>query len=307
VREGLNGQDRVLVDPNILATDGTVALDWWFPSRDGKLLAYGTSANGSEQSALRVRDVSTGKDLDDVIDRTRACSVAWLRENSGFFDTSYPNSGTVAKGDENYHRRVFFHELGGDPKRDAEVFGEGRAKEDWPNVGLSPDGRWLVVTEQQGWAKAEVFFKDRTKADAAFVPLVEKVNALFDVVARNDRLYVHTNHEAPRYRLFRVDPLKPARGDWVELIPEGEDVLEHVAAVGDFLIAQYMHQASSALRAFDREGKLVAGLGSVALPTLGTVAGLGGEWDGSELFFGFQSVTVPPSVYRVDLKEGRTE
>jgi prolyl oligopeptidase len=304
VRDGLRGKERVLVDPNALAKDGTVALDWWFPSRDGKLLAYGLSTNGSEQSTLYVRDVDTGKDLPDKIERTRYASVAWLPDGKGFYYTRYPAVGSVPKGEENYHHHVFFHVLGSDPAKDPKVFGEGRPAEDMPSVGLSPDGRWLVVTEHQGWAKSEIFLQDLGKRDAAFVPVVEKVNAIFEAVPRNDRLYVRTNDSAPRYRLFGVDPLKPARTAWVELIPEGKDVLDGVAPIGDTLVAEYMHQASSRLRLFAKDGKPVREL---ELPTLGTLAGLGGEWDGDEVLYGFQSFTVPVSIYHVDLKTRKTD
>jgi prolyl oligopeptidase len=152
VRDGAGGADRVLLDPNALAADGTVALDWWYPSRDGALLVYGTSAGGSEQSTLRIRDVASGKDLPDTIERTRACAIAWLPDGKAFYYTRYPAEGSVAKGEENYNRHVFFHKLGDDPTKDAKVFGEGRPNTDWPDVQISPDGRWLVVTEEQGWA-----------------------------------------------------------------------------------------------------------------------------------------------------------
>jgi prolyl oligopeptidase len=304
VREGLRGKDRVLIEPNALAADGTTALDWWFPSRDGRLMAYGLSKNGSEQSTLYVRDVASGQDLPDVIERTRYASVAWLPDGKGFYYTRYPAVGSVPPGEENYHHHVFFHSLGTDPAKDPKVFGEGRPAEDMPSVALSPDGRWLVVTEHQGWAKSEVFIKDRLKPDSAFVPLVEKVPAVFDMTVRNDRLYVHTNENAPRYCLFQVDPLKPQRSNWVEVIPEGDDVLEHVASISDTLAALYMHQASSRLRLFDRNGRP---LQELKLPALGTVAGLGGEWDGRELLFGFQSVMAAPSVYRMDLQTRHTE
>jgi prolyl oligopeptidase len=304
VREGLHGKDRVLVDPNLLAGDGTTALDWWFPSRDGRLLAYGLSKNGSEQSTLYVRDVANGQDLPDRIERTRYASVAWLPDGKGFYYTRYPAEGRVPIGEENYHHHVFFHALGTDPVKDPKVFGEGRPAEDMPSVDLSPDGRWLVVTEHQGWAKSEVFFQDRRQPDSRFVPLVERIPALFDVIVRNDRWYVRTNLGAPRYRLFQVDPLKPHRSDWVEVIPEAHDVLEHVAAVSDTLAALYMHQASSRLRLFDRNGRPLEDL---KLPTLGTVAGPEGEWDGEELLFGFQSFTAAPAVYRVNLPTRQSE
>jgi prolyl oligopeptidase len=296
VRDRKAGPERALLDPNKLAADGTVALDWWFPSRDGKLLAYGLSKNGNEQSTLHVREVESGKDRPDVIERTRACSLAWLPDGSGFYYTRYP--AAAGKGEENYNRRVFLHKLGDDPAKDVEVFGNDRAREDWPNVALSPDGRWLVVTVEQGWSKTEVYFADRTKDGLKFAPLVENVDALFDVVARNERFYVHTNDGAPRYRVFGVDPLKPARADWEEIIPQGEDVLEGVSAVGHTLVARYVHKASARLRLFSTSGKERE---EVALPTLGSLTGIGGEWDGDEAFFGFQSFTVPQTVYRIDL------
>ena len=305
VRDGLQGKDRVLLDPNQLDKEGTTALDWWFPTRDGSLLAYGLSTNGSEQSTLHIRDVANGKDLPDVIERTRYCSLAWLPDGKGFYYTRYPAVGSVPKGEENYHHHVFFHALGADPANDRKVFGEGRAAEDMPGVALSPDGRWLVVTEAQGWAKSEVYFADLTAKDDAinplFKPLVEKVDAAFSVVPRNDCFYVQTNENSPRSRVLEVDPFHPApRGQWKEIIPEGKDVLENIAVVGDVIVGQYMEKASSRLRLFDRSGKL---LQDVPLPTLGTLAGLGAEDDGDELLFGFQSFTRPQSVYRLDLKK----
>jgi prolyl oligopeptidase len=305
VREGIDGKDRVLVDPNTLSKEGTVALDWWFPSRDGKLLAYGLSKDGSEMSVLRVRDVADGKDLPDEIDRTRACSVAWTPDSKGFYYTRYPAPGSVAKGEETYHRHVFFHALGSDPVKDPQVFGKGRAKEDWPQVALSPDGHWLVVTVEQGWAKSEVYFKDAKKDGAEFVPLIEKVEAIYDVTVRNDVFYVRTNHEAPRYKVYKVDPLKPKRADWSVVIPEGKDVLDGLAAIGSRLIGLYMHDAASQLQFYhlNRNDTWIR----IKLPTLGTVAGLGGEWDGDEVFFGFQSFTEPPGIHRVDFKKGQPE
>src|SRR5262249_42264471 len=157
----------------------------WFPSRDGRLVAYGLSRNGSEQSTLYVREAATGKELPDVIERTRYCSLAWLPDSNGFYYTRYPAVGSVPKNEENYHRHVYLHHLGTDPAQDPKVFGEGRPAEDMPAVQLSPDGRWLAVTEHQGWAKSEIYFKDLQK-DGPFVPLVEKINAIFDVTVRND-------------------------------------------------------------------------------------------------------------------------
>ncbi len=233
VRDELVGKDRVLVDPNALAADGTVTLDWWFPSRDGKLLAYGLSANGSELSTLHVLDVKTGKDLADQIERTRACTVAWQPDSKGFYYTRYPKLGEVAKGEETYHRHVFYHPLGGEPAKDVLVWGKDRPKEDWPTVTLSPNGNWLVVTAEQGWAKTEVYFKDSSHATAnpTFKPLVEKVEAVFHVTARDDRpLRPHQRESRTTACTKSIRRNPPKRGNVrKEIIAEGKDVLEGVA------------------------------------------------------------------------------
>jgi prolyl oligopeptidase len=166
VRDGQHdggGDDRAerpLVDVNALAADGTQALDWWVPSEDGARVAYGVSADGSEESVLRVRDVATGKDLPDEITRARACSLAWTPDGRGFYYTRYPAPGSVPAGEEKYHRAVFFHRLGDDPARDPKIFGEGRDMKDWPGVALSPKGKVLAVTVSQGWSKSEVYLLD---------------------------------------------------------------------------------------------------------------------------------------------------
>jgi prolyl oligopeptidase len=300
VRQGVGGEDRVLLDPNTLSTDGTIALDWWYPSRDGKLLAYGLSASGSEKSVLHLRDVLTGKDLPDLIPNTRACSLAWTPDGKGFYYTRYPSAGSVPKGEEEYNRHVFFHALGTDSAKDAKVFGEGRKNTDWPNVELSPDGRWLVVTVEQGWTKTEVYFKDTTDPAAKFQTLVEGVEALFNVTVRDGAFYVHTNEKAPRYKVYLVTPFKPRHQDWKEIVPEGEDVLDGIAVLNNSttLACHYMHKAHSRLQLREWEG---TPLREVPLPTIGSISELHAEWDSTELFYNFVSFTVPPTIFRLDI------
>src|ERR1700681_896593 len=153
VRDSLNGPDRVLVDANKLAADGTIALDWYYPSETGKYVAYGTSPSGSEMSTLHIIETKTGRILPDTIERTRAASVAWKLDNSGFYYTRYPKKGDVAEGQEAYNRHAFYHALGSDSAKDPLVFGEGRSPEDWPDVDISNDGRWLLITVEEGWTK----------------------------------------------------------------------------------------------------------------------------------------------------------
>ena len=297
VREGVNGKDRVLVDVNQLAADGTVALDWWHPTHDGKYVAYGTSPSGSEMSTLHVIETATGKLLPDAIDRTRACSMAWKLDDSGFYYTRYPKKGDVAEGQEMYNRHVFYHALGADPSKDALIFGEGRDPQDWPNIDVSNDGHWLLITVQQGWTKSELYLVD-LKAGSAAVRITDGKNFLYGGEVFKGKVYITTNEDAPRYRVLVADAASPARESWKEIIPQTDAVLQGAGVTGGKLMAAYEKNATSQLKLFDIEGKLLT---EIPLPAIGSVAGFGGAWDRDEAFFGFQSFTVAPSVYRYDL------
>ncbi len=299
VRDGLGAQDRVLVDASALSEDGTSALDWWYPSWDGELLAWGRSESGSEESVLHVRNVVTGKDLGERIDRTRHASVAWMPDGKSFYYSRYPAPGTVPAGEEKYHCRIFHHVIGQDPKGDRLVFGEGRDKTDVPQVMVSPNGRWLVIRVHMGWDKSEVYLRDLSKGDSSpFVEVAVKRAALFDPILRNDRMFIQTNDGAPRYKLYAVDYTKPDRASWKEVLPEGADVLHDVAVLKDEIVTTYMHDASSRVERFSLEGK---SKGPVALPGIGS-AGVTGMYDGTELFVSFTSYVVPFQVHRLDLE-----
>jgi prolyl oligopeptidase len=303
VREGVDGKDdgkdRVLLDVNALAADGTVALDWFEPSNSGKYVAYGISPSGSEMSTLHIIETKTGTVLPDVIERTRAASIAWLHDNSGFYYTRYPKKGDVPDGQEMYNRHVFFHYVGDDADKDTLIFGEGRDPEDWPSVSLDNDGRLLVITVSQGWTKSELFLMDLKKGTPP-TRITTNKNFLYSATAYNGRLYITTNEDAPRYRVFVAEAGNYERDDWQELIPQSEAVLQGAAIFGGKLFTQYEQNASSQLKVFDISGTHIK---NIELPAIGTVFGTGGKWNHDEMFYGFQSFTTPPSIYRVDLKQ----
>ncbi|HEX5506250.1 MAG TPA: prolyl oligopeptidase family serine peptidase [Thermomicrobiales bacterium] len=303
VREG--DATRALLDPNTWSADGTVAIDWWHPSPDGARVAYGVSASGDERSTLRLLDVAAGRDQGETIPDTRYCSVAWLPDAGGFFYTRLPAAGSVPPGEENYHQRVRFHRLGADPAADPVVFGEGFPSEERFEVDLAPGGRWLLVTASEGWVKSEVYLKDlragRPDDAAGFVPVATGRDALYAGQILDDRLYLLTNDGAPNYRVFAVDPARPARAGWREVVPEGDALLQACRAVGPVLALCYLRDAVAAVRLADRDGRPA---GDLALPGLGTVAELDGEPDGGEFFFTYTSFFDPPGIYRYDLAAG---
>jgi prolyl oligopeptidase len=302
VREGVEGKDRVLFDANQLAADGTIALDWYQPSENGRYLVYGTSSSGSEMSTLHIVETKTGTLLPDTIERTRAASIAWTHDNSGFYYTRYPKKGDVPEGQEMYNRHVFYHELGSDPATDPPIFGEGRDAEDWPSVNLDNDGRLLLITVSQGWTKSELFLMDLKKGTPP-TRITTGKNFLYSASVYNGRLYIVTNEDAPRYRVFMAEAGDYERDDWKELIPQTASVLQGVGVWGGKLFAQYEQNASSQLEIFDLNGNKLRDL---ALPTIGTVFASDGKWNRDEIFYGFYSFTVAPSVYRYDLKSGST-
>jgi prolyl oligopeptidase len=303
VRKVAGGQEKVLVDPNALDAEGLVALDWWYPSDDGKLLAYGLSREGTEQSTLYLMNTETGKKLPDEITRTRYTALAWKKDNTGFFYSRLPAPGTVPEGEENYHRHIYYHQLGRDPEKDPKLFGEERDMTEWLSMSFSTDNSYVLLSAYRGWDKSDVYFQplgpspDLIDKDR-FIPVVEGKDAIFNGQIVEGNLYLLTNYQAPKYRFLKVDLKAPGMENWQELITEEESILERVLVVGDRLVAQYMQNASSRLKIFTLSGEY---LKDIELPTLGSVYGLDGEWDGSEVLFGFHSYFIPPTMHRYDL------
>ena len=301
-RDGAGGRDRVAVDPNALNQGGTTALDWYYPTRDGRLLAYGLSEDGNEESVLHVLDLATGRQLPDRIPRMRAASLAWLPDDRGFYYTRYPAPDQVPSGEEQYHRAIYFHVLGADPDADALIF-KPAEKEHWPGVSISPDGRWLIVSVARTFDETDLYLKDLASG-SDLVPVARNLPATFDGEIAHGRLFLRTNLDAPTYRLYAVDPERVDRSAWREIVaPRDDAVLEAVAISDKRLALGYLERASSRLRLVDHEGALVQ---DVALPTFGSLFGVNAEWDGDELFYGFSSYTFPPCVYRIELSSGTT-
>jgi prolyl oligopeptidase len=303
VREGLNGNDRVLIDINKLSADATVALDWWFASHDGKYLAYGTSPSGSEESTLHILETATGRQLPDTIDRTRFASLAWLKDNSGFYYTRHPRKGDVPAGEEVYHVKVFYHQLGTDPAKDPLIFEDKSNPQNIPDVSISDDDRWLLINVEEGWTKTEMYLLDRRSKNPP-LELTTGKEFLYGGDFFQGKLYITTNEDAPHFRVFVADTANAQRAHWKELIPETDAVLQNASVTGGKLLLQYEHNVAAELKLFSLDGKFLA---DIPQPSLGSVPGVTGRYDVNEIFYSFQSFTVPPAVYRYDLASNKTE
>lgn len=304
-RAGEKGEEKVLFDPNVWSKDGTKGLGGWWPSHDGKLVAYNVKENNADEAVLHVFDVDANKDLGDIIPGTKYATISWTPDDKGFYYTWVPEvAGEVTIADRPGFAEVRFHSISADPAKDAQIYPATKNPRTFVNSELSRDGHWLLVTIQHGWNSSDVYFRDARKKNAAWLPLAVGIEATFDVTPWRDRFYVVTNDGAPRYRLFKVDPAKPDRKAWRELVPQSDATLERATVVGERLALTYLRNASSELEVRDLEGKPVR---KIALPGLGTSTGLFGNPDEDTAYFAFTSFTEPNQIFKTSIKTGKTE
>jgi prolyl oligopeptidase len=297
-----DGSERVLYDPAWEGADGLVSLDWWYPSPDGSLVAYGTAHAGDEWSTLRVLDVAAGRDLPDRAPRARAASVAWDADGGGFVYTRYPAPGEVPPGEEYYHRRLFHHRLGAaGPDPEVAYAGE-RPREEIPLVHASPDGRHLAVEASRGWSESDLYVRDRARPDAQWRALWVGERATFSPLFGRDRLYVLTDLAAPNFRLVALPLPDPAAEGAATVLPEDpEAVLWQVAVTRSHLVAVYGRHAAAEVRLFDLDGKEE---GRVALDGPASVTALTADPEEDVAYLAVETFTHPGRVYRLDAATG---
>jgi prolyl oligopeptidase len=308
VTASLKEKGRVLLDPNGLSKDGTVALSGAAVSEDGKLLAYAVSAGGSDWQTWKVRDVATGRDLADEVKWSKASGASWRKDGSGFYYSRFPEpkAGDALKGLNQGHQ-VFFHRLGTPQAQDVLVFERPDQPEWYLGAGVSDDGRWLVIHAGKGTdPKTRVFLQDLSKPGSPVEPFLDAMDAAYGVVGNDgETFYVLTDRDAPRFRLVAIRRGSPAPEAWKGLIPEGRDrdVLSGVSLVGGRFIANWMRDAHTEIEFFAKDGRRQKAL---KLPTLGSAGGFDGRPSDTEAFYTFTSFTHPGTVYRYDFRTGRS-
>ena len=303
-----HGTQQVVIDPNTFSKDGTVALDWWFPSSDGGLIAYGKSASGSEKSTLYIRDVRTGQDLPDAIPFTQYCEVAWNRDGTGFYYNRCPDPSTVPAGEENFHMRVYFHQVGTRHEDDRYVWGKDRPYDEEPKPYASSDHEYVLLNFFRDPAENELYFKRVDDAEP-FRPVAEKLGAITSGDLVDGRLFLRTDYEAPRFRICTTTVDKPGPEHWRDVIPQQAGVIDDFAIVDHKLVVHLTEDVHSRLLIYDLDGRLLEevalpGVGTVTsyMPGIGTVTSFTGSLNEPALFFTFSSWVVPTTAYRYDLR-----
>jgi prolyl oligopeptidase len=308
VTDDPKSKGKVLLDPNTLSKDGTVALSGMNISDDGKRMAYSVSVAGSDWQTWKVRDIDTGKDLDDEIRWSKASGASWRKDGSGFYYSRYAEpKGSDALTGVNQNHKIYFHALGTSQDKDLLVFERPDQPEWYLGANVSEDGRWLVISAGKGTnPESSLFLQDLHKPGGKVEPFLDKMDATYTVIdTEGDLFFVLTNQGAPRNRLVAIRRGETNPKTWKEIIPEhkGKDVLDEVHLVGERFVATWMRDAYSAVELFDLSGRK---LSEIQLPTLGTTTGFGGKRKDTETFFSFNSFTYPGTTYRLDLKTNKS-
>jgi prolyl oligopeptidase len=296
---------RVLIDPNALSPDGTVALRERAMSADGRLFAYSLSDAGSDWQTWHVRDVGTGKDLADTLQWSKFGGASWRKDGSGFYYTAYdaPQPSARLKS-ANEYQKLFFHRLGTAQSDDTLVYARNDNPDWFIGAAVSDDGRYLVIQSALGTDESNtVALQDLTRPNAPIVPIIANPTATYDVIGNvGSRLLIRTDDSAARYRIVSVDLKHPDPSHWRQIVAEGDDTLDAANLVGGELIVHRLRDAHSAVDRYTPQGRL---LGTVELPGLGTAAGFAGHLDDSRVYFTYSSFGTPPSVFSLDLKTGK--
>ncbi len=303
----LTGVPSVLLDPNKLSADGTVALSSFEVSEDGRLLAYGISRSGSDWQEWRVRDVESATDLSDALQWVKFSGVSWTKDGKGFFYSRYDEPSDSDKlRKANYFHKLYYHRIGELQAKDVLVYDRPDKKEWMFNGSVSDDGRYLIVTIRQGTdPRNRVYYKDLSVAGSRVVELFDDYDASYHFIENDgSRFWFLTDLKAPRRRVIEVDVEHTSREVRKELVREGAETLSGASVVNGEFIGVYLKDACSVIRRYRLDGSLI---GDVLLPGIGSAAGFGGKKSDSETFYSFTSFMVPGAIYRLDLKLGRSE
>ncbi len=300
-RSGIDGEPRVLIDPNTWTEDGTASLAGNAASPEGRYIAYARSDGGSDWRDWRVREVATGADLPDRITFTKFTGISWAPDESGFYYSRYPLDAQ-GRGDDQKAVSVHFHALGTDQSEDRLVLqmppDEGRNA----YASVTEDGNFLVVTLQEGYLANAVHYRRMDEPDSDIRPLLDGWDAIYRYLANDgDTFYFSTNKDAPRRRVVALDINRP--GEWTEIIPQDENVLAGISAVGGRFIASYLKDVLPLIRVHESDGSAVE---DIELPGVGSVGGFTGRWDDPETFYTFSGFTDPGAVYRYDASSGES-
>lgn len=303
--KSISDPGEVFFDPNKLSTDGTAALNGSSFTDDGKIWGYGISKSGSDRTEWKFMDVATGKYLPDTLRPNRQGGVSWLNDNSGFFYSRFPDAeaGAELKGASKF-QKIYFHKMGTPQTDDKLIYERPEDGELFLGGGVSEDGKWLVISAVKGTQRMnEVHFKDLSNPDSPIVPLITDRNNSWSFVGNDGPVfYFRTDKDAERGKLVSVNVLARTR-IWNDIIPQSEETLGGVQFINDQFVGNYLKDAYTQIRIYEKDGKFVR---NVELPGIGSAGGFGGRQKDTETFYSYSSFNAPSTIYRYDMKTGKS-
>ena len=303
--KSINDPGTVFFDPNKLSTDGTVALSGSSFTDDGKLWAYGIAKSGSDRTEWKIMNTETGEHLTDTLRPNRQGGVSWLNDNSGFFYNRFPDAeeGAELKGASKFPK-IYFHKLGTPQSEDKLIYERPDDGELFLGGFVTEDGKWLVINVVKGTQRMnEVHFKDLSNPDSPIVPLVsDRANSWSFVGNDGSVFYCRTDKDAERGKLVSVDVSASERA-WKDVVPQAEETLGGVQFINDQFVLSYLKDAYTKIKIYEKDGKYVR---DVELPGIGSAGGFGGRQKDTETFYSFSSYNAPPTIYRYDMKTGKS-
>ena len=302
----LDAEPTVLLDPNTLSEDGTVALAGIAISENARYLAYGLSTAGSDWAEWKIRDIETGEDTDDLVQWVKFSGAAWTHDHQGFFYSRYDEPKQESKlEDVNRYQKLYYHRLGTPQSADELVY-ERSDQPDWGfSGGVTEDGRYLIISVWLGTSPQNLlFYKDLQDPNAEVVELISEFEAHYSLIDNDgSTFWIQTDLDAPKGKVIAVDIANPERSNWKVLIPEAEETLESVGTLNNQFVADYLKDAYTQIKIFELDGKFVK---AIELPGIGSAGGFDGDRTDTETFYSFTSFTVPSRIYRYDFKTGKS-
>lgn len=298
IQEGIDGEPKVLLDPNTLSPDGTIALAGFAVSKDARYAGYSTAEAGSDWNKIYVLDLLSGQKLPDELLWVKFSGIAW--KDDGFYYSRFekPAEGTELSA-QNRNHKVYYHKVGTEQSQDQLIYENPAYPLRNYSCGTTEDERYLLLYGSESTYGNELSYKDLSSSDAPFIPLVEGFDHEYYVVDNLDQVFfIVTDAQAPKKKLARVALSSGGDVTWTDLIPEKEEVLEGASVIGGKIFAQYMKNASSRVYMYDYSG---SELGELSLPGIGTLGGFSGTRDDNTAFYLFTSFTFPTTIYKYDV------
>ncbi len=304
-QKGLTGEPEMIIDPNKLSEDGTVAISNLTISKDGTHIVYALSAKGSDQQELRIKNVESGKDYDEIIKWCKFTSIAWVSNNEGFYYNRYPEPGTVPKGDENKFNKVYWHKLGTNQEDDILIYERADAKELMFQPLITEDEKYLILQIYKGTDPTNRVYYKEIDSKGDFIRLLDKNDAEYSFLGNEGKIfYFKTDLNSPRAKIIAIDIDNPEESNWKVIIPEKEEPIDYARIINNKFVILYLKDVVHKLEIYDLNGKYIK---EIELPTIGSIAEITGRQNDNIMIFSFSSFLYPGTIFQYDFEEDNLE